>query len=74
MKESYSNWGERILVLRCKSIESNVDNLTIKSLNITLDKNDDWKIKEKIDQSNVAIAEVLSQFNESESHIWSDSV
>lgn len=31
-------------------------------------------MKENIDQSNVAKVAVLSQFNESDSHIWSESV
>jgi hypothetical protein len=36
---------------------------------MTFDKNEDWNKKENIDQSNVAIEAVLSQFNESDSQI-----
>jgi hypothetical protein len=41
IKESYKSWGERIFVFKCNKIASKVDNLTTKSLNIILDKNDD---------------------------------
>jgi hypothetical protein len=51
-----------------------VDNLTTKSVKNTFDKNDDWNIKENIDQSNVAKVAVLSQLSESDSHTWSDKV
>jgi hypothetical protein len=74
IKESYKNCGVRICVFRCISIASKVDNFTIKSLNITLDKKDDWNKNENIDQSNVAIDDVRSQFRESESQIWSEKV
>jgi len=36
---------------------------------MTLDRKDDWKTKEKIDQSNVANVDVRSQFNESDNQI-----
>jgi len=51
------------------SIASSDDNLTIKSLNTTFDKKEDWNINENIDQSKVAIADVRSQFNESDNQI-----
>jgi len=38
------------------------------------DKNEDWNTNENIDQSKVAKEAVLSQFNESDSQIWSERV
>jgi hypothetical protein len=58
-----------MLVFKWINIASKLESFTIKSLNITLDKNEDWKRKENIDQSNVAIVAVRSQFNESDNHI-----
>ena len=74
IKESYKNCGVRIWVFTCISIASSVDSFTTKSVKNTFDKKDDWNMKENIDQSNVAKVAVLSQFNESDSHIWSESV
>jgi len=53
---------------------SNDDSLIKKSLNITLDRNEDWNMNENMDQSKVAKTEVFSQFNESDSQIWSENV
>ena len=74
INESYKNWGVLIWVFRWISKASKVDNFTTKSLNMTLERKDDWKTKEKIDQSNVANVDVRSQFNESDNQIWSDKV
>ena len=71
-KESYKNCGFLTWLFKCNNIASKVDNLTKKSLNNIFDKNDDWNTNEKIDQSNVAITDVFSQFKESDSQIWSE--
>jgi hypothetical protein len=56
-------------VFSCINVVSSVDSFTIKSLNITLDKKEDWNKNENIDQSKVAMTEVFSQLSESDNHI-----
>lgn len=58
-------------LLEFKRITSKYEVLEIESINICWLIKEDWKTKEKSDQSEATSVEVFSQLRESDNHAWS---